>query len=151
MFEKEIYDKLTHYCSYQERCTADVNKKLFALKVPRAEYDPYIAKLKTENFLNEDRYVRSFVSVYSGKKKWGKNKIKSALQTRGVSASLVKKYLDEIEEADYNEQVKLLAEKKWKSIRTGTPKERKAKLMRFLLSKGFEMDKIIPVIKAVQV
>jgi hypothetical protein len=31
--DESVYEKLTRYCSYQERCETDVKKKLKALKV----------------------------------------------------------------------------------------------------------------------
>ncbi len=150
MYDSAIYEKLTNFCAYQERCRADVIEKLYKLKIPKEEFDVYIDKLKTENFLNEERYVKAFISAHS-KKKWGKTKIKSALAGKKLDSGLVKKYLDLIEEGDYDGQIKELLQKKWKSIRTGSPKEKKNKLVRFLLSKGFEMGKVMAAVKEMEV
>jgi regulatory protein len=141
-----IYEKLTGYCAYQERCTSDVRNKLYALKADADEYENYIARLENENFLNEDRYTKFFIRAYS-RKKWGKVKIKNALLRKGIPAPMIKKYLEDINDEDYEQQIAVLIEKKWKSIRTGTPKERKLKLLRYMLSKGFEMNKITALIK----
>jgi len=150
MYDSAIYEKLTNFCAYQERCKADVIEKLYKLKLPKEEFDVYLDKLKTENFLNEERYVKAFISAHS-KKKWGKTKIKSALSGKRLDNGLIKKYLDQIEEDDYEEQIKELLQKKWKSIRTGSPKEKKNKLIRFLLSKGFEMGKVMGAVKEMEV
>lgn len=149
MFDSAVYDKLTNFCAYQERCKADVLEKLYKLKVAKDDFDVYTLKLKEENFLNEERYVKSFISAHS-KKKWGKTKIKSALAGKKLSSEVVKKYLDLIEEGDYDEQIKMLLQKKWNSIRTGTPKEKKNKLIRFLLGKGFEMGKVMRAVKEME-
>lgn len=146
MFDREIYDKLTSYCAYQERCATDVRQKLFKLKVNKEDFDAYLERLSDENFLNEERYVKYFIAAHS-KKKWGKNKMKSALMQKRMDASLIKKYLDDIEEEDYTAQIKMLAEKKLRSIKSSTRNELKTKLMRFLLGKGFEMQKISAVMK----
>jgi len=61
----------------------------------------------------------------------GKTKIRSALSGKRIDGGLIKKYLDLIEEGDYDEQIKELLQKKWKSIRTGTTKDKKNKLIRF--------------------
>ena len=150
MYDSAIYEKLTNFCAYQERCTADVLEKLYKLKVPKDDFDNYIPKLKGENFLNEERYVKAFISAHS-KKKWGKTKIKSALSGKRIDSGLIKKYLDLIEQDDYDAQIKELLQKKWNSIRTGSPKEKKNKLIRFLLSKGFEMGKIMAAVKEMEV
>ena len=149
MYDSSIYEKLTRFCAYQERCTADILEKLYKLKVPKDEFDNYIPKLREENFLNEERYVKAFISAHS-KKKWGKTKIRSALSGKRIDGELIKKYLDEIEEGDYDDQIKVLLQKKWKSMRTGSPKEKKNKLIRFLLSKGFEMGKVMTVLKELE-
>jgi len=119
------------------------------MKVPKDEFDAYIPKLREENFLNEERYVKAFISAHS-KKKWGKTKIRSALSGKRIDGELIKKYLDEIEEGDYDDQIKVLLQKKWKSMRTGSPKEKKTRLIRFLLSKGFEMGKVMTVLKELE-
>ncbi len=150
MYDSAIYEKLTNFCAYQERCKADLFEKLYKLKVPKDDFDSYIVKLQEQNFLNEDRYVKAFVSAHS-KKKWGKTKIKSALSGKRIDGDVIKKYLELIEEGDYDEQIKDLLQKKWKSMRTGTPKDKKNKLIRFLLSKGFEMGKVMAAVKGMEV
>ena len=149
MYDSAIYEKLSRFCAYQERCNADILEKLYKLKVPREEFDAYIPKLREENFLNEERYVKAFISAHS-KRKWGKTKIRSALSGKRIDGELIKKYLDEIEEGDYDDQIKVLLQKKWKSMRTGSPKEKKTRLIRFLLSKGFEMGKVMTVLKELE-
>ena len=146
MLDKIIYDKLQNYCAYRERCKSEVVSKLMTLKVEKPDFDIYLQKLQEENFLNEDRFVKSYVSAYS-KKKWGKVKIKSALSGKRIDSALIKKYLDDLDEVDYGEQIKVLAIKKLKSIKAPSQREVKTKLLRFLLGKGYEMGKILPVMK----
>ena len=144
--DKTTYDKLSNYCAYQERCVSDVKEKMRKLKLEKDEYDGYIEKLKDDNFLNEERFVKYFVSAHA-KKKWGKTKMKSSLGAKRIDASLIKKYLDDMDEENYNEQIKTIAEKKWNTIKAKTPRDKKTKMLRFLLSKGFEMSKALNAIK----
>lgn len=136
--DKEIYEKLCSFCAYQERCVHDVRQKLFKLKIDKADFEKYLLQLQEDNFLNEDRFAKAFVSAHA-KKKWGKAKIKSALYTKRINAGVIKKYLDDLDEDDYHAQIKTAAEKKWGSIKGKTERDRKTKLLRFLLSKGYEM------------
>jgi regulatory protein len=144
--DKTLYDKLSNYCAYQERCANDVKEKLRKFKVEKEEYDAYIVKLKGDNFLNEDRYVKYFVSAHA-KKKWGKTKMKSVLSGKRIDSSLIKKYLDDMDEENYDEQIKLVAEKKWSTIKAESLRDKKTKMLRFLLSKGYEMNKALAAIK----
>ena len=144
--DKEIYDKLSNYCAYSERCASDVKEKLRKLKIEKEEYEGYIEKLKEDNFLNEDRYVKYYVSAHV-KKKWGKTKMKSDLSGKRIDPAVIKKYLDDMDEGDYDEQIKVIAEKKWNTIKAKTPRDKKTKMLRFLLSKGYEMGKALNAIK----
>ncbi len=144
--DKTIYDKLSNFCAYQERCVSDVKEKMRKLKVEKQDYDGYIEKLKDSNFLNEERFVKYYVSAHA-KKKWGKTKMKSALGAKRIDSSLIKTYLDDMDEGDYDEQIKTIAEKQWNTIKAKTPRDKKTKMLRFLLSKGYEMSKALSAIK----
>ena len=146
MIHKAIYEKLTNYCAYQERCTEDVKQKLLKLKEDKSSFAEYIVRLKEENFLNEDRYAKYFVRGHE-KKKWGKTKIKMALLRKRIDSSLIKKYLDDMDEANYDEQIKAIAEKKWDSIKAKAPHDKKTKLLRLLISKGYQMNKELTAMK----
>lgn len=146
MFDNKIYEKLARFCAYRERCLSEVITKLKLLKAEEDDFNAYTERLKLENFLNEERFVKAFVVAYS-RKKWGKTKIRSTLLQKRVEPSLIKKYLDEVVEEDYLEQIKTLALKKLKGIKADTKQEVKTKLLRFLLSKGYEMGKALAVMK----
>lgn len=144
-----IYEKLSNYCAYQERCVSDVKQKLYKLKVPKEDYEAYIEKLQQHNFLNEDRFVKYFVSSHQ-KKKWGKTKMKAALSGKRINSDLIKKYLDDMDTEDYDAQIKEMTQKKWKTIKGATLRDRKTKLLRFLLGKGYEMSKAIAAMKELE-
>ena len=146
MIDKTIYDKLTNYCAYQERCAEDVKQKLLKLKEDKNNFTEYIIRLQTENFLNEDRYAKYFVRWHE-KKKWGKTKIKMAWLRKRSESALIKKYLDDMDEANYDEQIKAIVEKKWDTIKAKSPHDKKTKLLRLLLSKGYEMNKALTAMK----
>lgn len=144
--DKTTYDKLSNFCAYQERCASDVKEKMRKIKVEKDEYDGYIEKLKDDNFLNEERFVKYYISAHA-KKKWGKTKMKSALGAKRIDSLLIKKYLDDMDEENYDEQIKTIAEKKWNTIKAKTPRDKKTKMLRFLLSKGYEMSKALSAIR----
>jgi regulatory protein len=144
--DKELYDKLCNYCAYQERCASDVKQKMQKLKIEKDEYDLYLEKLKEGNFLNDERFVKYYVNAHA-KKKWGKTKMKSALSGKRIDQAIIKKYLDDMDEENYDEQIKTIAEKKWETIKAKTPRDKKTKMLRFLLSKGYEMSKALNAIK----
>ncbi len=141
--DEKVYEKLTRYCSYQERCEQDVLKKIQQLKA-EAESRLLIQLLKGDNYLNEERFVKAFVNG-NVRKKWGKARIKSALLRKRISAELIQKHLSDIDEDNYMERLKKAAEQKWKRIKAENEHERKMKLYAFLLAKGYESKDISKV------
>ena len=149
MLDKNIYEKISRYCAENETTASDVVRKLRAYKVDAVDFDAYLAALKNDNFLHEERFAKAYIEAHA-RKKWGKIKMKSALRQKGVSSDLIEKQLENVGEKEYGEGLMYLAEKKIKSIRNGTDKEKKGKLIRFLLGRGFEMGKILAAIKTMQ-
>ena len=147
MLDKLFYEKLCRFCDYQERCKYDVSKKCYALKIPKADVPSYIEQLEGSGFLNEKRYVKMFIDSHFTKKKWGAAKIRAALGSKGIKDSQYKDLLKEIDQEDYYATALKLAEKKTTSIKSKSPQDHRMKLMRFLMSKGFESAVIQRVMK----
>ncbi|MFN8277205.1 MAG: RecX family transcriptional regulator [Chitinophagales bacterium] len=133
-----LLEKLQHFCEYAERCEHDVVQKCYRLKIPRLEHAAYIAALRRNNFLNEARFIQHFVYSRSTYKKWGAAKIKAALAAKGIRGPAVQPYLDELEPEATQEQANAVAAKKWPGIK-GELRERKLKLLRFLIGRGYDM------------
>ncbi len=146
---KEALEKLKHYCAYQDRCHKEVEQKLFDLKVWGEDADNIIFTLIQENFLNEERYARSFVRGKFKMKKWGRNKIRYALKRNQISDYCIKKGLREIEEDDYLKTLKELAEKKYDSLKREQYLRRKYKVKQHLARKGYEYELINRVLEEI--
>jgi hypothetical protein len=52
-FSVQGFNKIEHYCAYQERCHDEVVQKLRTMKMDADEIDTIIVKLIQDNFLNE--------------------------------------------------------------------------------------------------
>ncbi|MAD97478.1 MAG: recombinase RecX [Flavobacteriaceae bacterium] len=145
----EIKKKLEYYCVYQDRCHKDVEEKLreFFL-IPEAK-EEIIIHLIQENYLNEERFAKSFVRGKHNIKKWGRNRIKKELEFRDISAYSIKKGFQEIEEDDYYNTLLQLAEKKNGLLKETNEYQRKQKLKNFLFNKGYEYDLIAKAVKEI--
>ena len=111
----------------------------------------YIEQLEKSGFLDEKRYVKTFINSHFEKKKWGAAKIRAALSSKGIKDNLYKDLLQDIDKEDYYATALKLAEKKNGSIKSKSPQDHKMKLMRFLMSKGFEGEVIKRVMKKIGV
>ena len=52
--------KLEYYCSYQDRCYKEVTMKLKSLGMFQTAIDHIFDHLVANNFLNEERFAKSF-------------------------------------------------------------------------------------------
>jgi regulatory protein len=142
---EDIKRKMERYCVYQDRCHQEIEKKLkeFTL-IPEAR-DQIILHLLEHNFLNEERFSKSYARGKFNIKKWGKNKIINELKIRDISAYNIKTALKEIDEEQYLKTVHEVAEKRNALLTETNPFARKKKLVDFLLRKGYEFDLIFKV------
>ena len=141
------YDKLTRYCLYRERCTFEVQQKMYELKLDEDASQQLMNQLKEEKYLDDERYVKAYINARIYLKKWGKKKIQAELSLRKLDRTLVKKLLLEVDDPIYIRHLQELAEKKWNTLYKKPDREKQAALLRYLSSKGYEQDLIMDWMK----
>lgn len=138
--KEKIFEKLVKYCAYQDRCHSDVMKKLSELKTDDKIAGEVLVQLIEEGYLNEERYVRSFIRGKYRISKWGKKKIVSELRFKGIAANLINICLSEIDEEEYYEILKQLLNAKYAKLGNLKSFEIKNKLKNYAYSRGFELE-----------
>ena len=138
----EIEFKLKQYCSYQDRCHNEVEKKLKTFDVISEVKEQIISNLISENYLNETRFCKSFVRGKFKIKNWGKRKIILELKSRKVSNYNLKEGLKEINEIDYLDKLENIFNKKLASLDHLSLINKKKKIFSFLLYRGWETNLI---------
>lgn len=138
---------IEHYCAYQERCHSEVRYKLLELGFRGAELEEAIASLIADNFLNEERFARSYSSGKFRMNQWGRKKIVQALKQKQVSDYCIRKGLEAIDAVEYAATLQRLAEKKLAITEKGQTWIRKQKVQRYLIQKGYENDLIAEVLE----
>lgn len=118
------------------------------IKLKQKSYEERLIKLvlnelKEKSFINDQVFANHFIEEKLKKKRWGNNKIRSALFSKGVSASIIDEILKSFNsEEDQNEAALGLAQKKYDKLRLRESDERKLKqkIISFLLSRGFDYE-----------
>jgi regulatory protein len=146
----EAKAKLESLCAYQERCQFEIDQKLISWFFPWEERQQLIAELISTGFINEERFASAFVSGKFRIKKWGRIKIKSHLIQKKISTYSIQKALQEIDADAYWDTLLHLAQRKSNNLSQEKDSwQKKAKVMRYLQSKGFEGDLIQDVLALV--
>lgn len=139
--------KLQRYCAYQERCHREVRSKLLELGIYGDDLEEIIVNLIEENFLNEERYARSFARGKFRMKQWGRNRIRKELKIREISDYCIRKAMEEIDEAQYLDTLHSMLEKKAAQFDTDDDFSKKNKLAQYALSRGFEAELVWEILK----
>jgi len=147
-FEQAII-KAETFCAYKERCVSELKNKLRLLKLQETDAEKIIKIMLEKGFVNEERYIESFVRSKFKIKKWGSNKIKAELSKKGLKGQIVEKYINQIDEDKVNEQLTLLIEKKLNhsSYQKKDKQEKYQALYRYLLTKGYSSKDISLALK----
>ena len=118
------------------------------IKLKQKSYEERLIKLvlnelKVKSFIDDQVFANHFIEEKLKRKRWGNNKIRSALFSKGVSASIIDEVLKSFNsEEDQNEAALSLAQKKYEKLRLRESDERKLKqkIISFLLSRGFDYE-----------
>jgi regulatory protein len=118
------------------------------IKLKSKSYDERLIKIvlnemKEKSFIDDRVFANHFVEEKLKKKKWGKNKIRAALFSKGVSASIIDDVMQTSESEDDQHKTALgLAKKKFENLklRENDNIKIKQKIISFLLSRGFEYE-----------
>ncbi|WP_394337814.1 regulatory protein RecX [Chryseobacterium pennae] len=138
----EIKQKLVSYCVYQDRCHAEVEQKMREFLLIEEAKEEIILYLMKENYLNEERFTRSYIRGKFYIKHWGRNKIRMNLKQKQISEKLINMCFDEIYEDDYTKTITRIYDD-YSSKQKGLQEyQKKAKTIKYLMSRGFEYEKI---------
>lgn len=145
----EIKKKLEFYCVYQDRCHKEVESKLKEYKVIPEAREMILLSLLQDDFLNEERFAKSFARGKFRIKKWGKERIVRELKFKDVSLYNIKTGLKEIDEGDYLDTLYELINKKNNSINEANIYKRKKKIVDYVRYRGFESSLIYDAVNKI--
>jgi len=137
---KHWLQKMQLLCSSKEYCKFDIQQKLKSSNLSPDSIQRIMAQLEEQHYIDEDRYVRAFVNDKFWINRWGKMKIRYALQQKQLSEGKIENALNEITDDDYIQHFTSLAKAKWKSLKDNDERIRLQKLIRFLIGRGVEFE-----------
>jgi regulatory protein len=138
----EAKKKLEYFCAYQERCHDEVVRKLYNMKMIPVAVDTIVAHLIEHNFLNEERFARSFARGKHRIKGWGRLRIVRELKARGITQYNITAALKEIPDTEYVESFFALARRLTDNIKEGNVQKKRQKLYETLTRRGYESNLI---------
>lgn len=145
--ESKALSRMANLCARREYCVHDIETKLQRYKLDKDTIKNIVAKLKKEKYIDELRFTRSFIRDKIRFNKWGKVKIDYALRQKRIPESIVNEAFMDFTDNDLNDSLQELLQAKWKTIKANSDYEKQTKLIRFGLSRGFDMGVILQCVK----
>ncbi|MCF8258365.1 MAG: RecX family transcriptional regulator [Flavobacteriales bacterium] len=136
----QFLEKMRRYCAYQERSHQQVRDKLYEAQLFGDDVEEIITTLILENFLNEDRFARSYARGKFRMNGWGRVKIVQGLKQHRVHPNGIRAAMTEIGDEEYRDALRSIIQQKMRVLKEKHPLRRKAALMRFAAQRGFEGD-----------
>ena len=148
--ESQALSRMANLCARREYCVFDIETKLKRYDLDKETIENIIAHLIKEKYIDEARYTRGFIKDKIRFNRWGKTKIEYALRQKRVPEEIVTEAFLEYTDEELNNSLQDLLQAKWKTIKGDSDYERRNKLIRFGLSRGFDMNNILKCIKNIQ-
>lgn len=145
--QNTAFQKAALLCSKSEKCSADLQEKLKLWGLTENSAEPVLKKLIDEKYIDDERFARAYVKDKFRFNHWGKQKIAYMLRAKSIADELIKLAFEEIEGSGYSENLKKLLEDKSRSVKAQNAFDKRNKLMRFALSRGFESGEIYKVLR----
>ncbi|MDA9235024.1 RecX family transcriptional regulator [Polaribacter sp.] len=145
----ELQRKLEQYCVYQDRCHKEIEQKMRDYNLIPEARELILLSLMKDNFLNEERFSKSYARGKFRIKSWGKQRIVRELKFRDISAYNIKTALKEIDPEEYIATIYRITENRNAVLTEANSYKRKQKLIDFLMRKGFETELIFKTVKDV--
>lgn len=140
--ESQALVKIAAYCSKAERAESDVHRKLSLWEQQPEETERIISRLKKENYLNENRFCRSFIKDKLLFNKWGRIKIIFELRKKQISEQTISLCFSEFESDAFEDSLLKVLSSKAKSVKGKDEYDKRNKLIRFALGRGYSYDQI---------
>ncbi|REK77859.1 RecX family transcriptional regulator [Paenibacillus paeoniae] len=137
------------YLGAKPRTRKAIGQYLSRKELQEENIEYALNRLESEQLVDDEQYARQFASsrMRSGLK--GRLMIRQELQQRGVPKEVAAEALTELDRDSELNAAKRLAEKKSKAIK-GDMKQRKTKLMAFLMRRGFPGDIVREAMRGIE-
>lgn len=142
----EAFSKAAFLCSASEHCASQIYEKLQAWDVSGEDANDILNRLMEEGFIDNTRFSRAYCHDKFLYSHWGKVKIVQMLRRLRLSEDEIAEGVSTISEKDYLEALNGALRSKDRTLKDTNVYQRKGKLVRHLLSRGFEMELVFDAV-----
>ena len=146
MTTTDLYARAARLCSVSEHCSSQIQDKLVSWGASAEETETIIKRLVKEKFIDEARFARAYCHDKFLYSHWGRIKIGQMLRHLRLGKEDISEGLSSIQEEAYLQTLTDALRQKDRTLRDTDTYQRKGKLVRHLLSRGFEMELVMDAV-----
>ena len=140
---EQALTSLMRLCARAEKCSGDALRLMRRWGLSEADAQGVLARLAKERFIDDNRYAEAYVREKMRFSGWGVHKIRAALRAKSVAPDIIAKALDQLTPEGNTERLAEMIRKKASKTSYKNAYDLKAKLVRFGMSRGFDLDDVI--------
>ena len=144
--KEEALGKAASLCSLSEHCSSQIEEKLRLWGVSDKDAEEIVNHLVEEKYIDNLRFARAYCHDKFLYSHWGRIKISQMLRGLRLSDEEIAEGLATIPEESYLQALDEALRNKDKTLKDTDKYQRKGKLVRHLLSRGFEMGLAIEAV-----
>ena len=137
----KVLSRLQAQCSRRECCSADIRAKaLKALDGDEEAADRMMAALVEDKFVDDLRYASAFAREKSALSGWGAQKIVYMLSRKGIDRKTALAAMEDVDADAADRKLDAVLAAKYRVLKDDP--QRRLKLLRFALGRGYGYDEV---------
>lgn len=130
------------YLTSKDRTVSEMQAYLDEKEFGEADVDATIERLVENGLLNDQKYAKSFVEARLRTKPLSRSHLYQQLRQHGIAQELIEEALSEVASETEEENARLLAEKYLRQYASLDAEQRRQRVHRRLVSRGFSYDNV---------
>ena len=140
--EQDAFLTLAALCAQAEHCQYEMTEKMRRWQLDEATQARIMQRLVDEHYVDDQRYACAFVKDKIRYNKWGRRKVEQALWQKHIADDIRQQVLDDVDDEEYLSVLRPLLKQKAKAVKGASDYEKRQKLVRFALGRGFTFELI---------
>lgn len=142
---EQALSSLMRTCARAERCSSDALRSMRRWGLSDADAKGVLECLVRERFIDDGRYAEAYVREKMRFSGWGERKIRAALRAKSIAPGIIDRAMTQLVPEDNGSRLEEVLCKKAAKTTARDLYDLKGKLVRFGMSRGFDLDDVLEV------
>ncbi len=137
---EQALNSLMALCARAEKSSGDAYRLMTKWGVAPEDQEAVVERLRSERFIDDERFTRLFVGEKSRLNGWGSYKIRMELARKGVAEDIIAEGLESLDRESQRTRLEELLQRRMRSVKYNSKYHLRDKLMRYGASLGYDFD-----------